>query len=122
MADLRCHCGRDAEKIHCPLCGSTKRYGYAKRKDTVTREDGSHVILRVFRCEACSHIYNDDDWQLRCNAPWLRAVARVVHTEKPASNVVASSNAKVQRDAEIMMRDPKVQEYLEKKRKEYGVE
>jgi len=43
------------------------------RQNKVTRQDGTQVILRVFRCLACSHIYDDDDWQMRCMAKPVRA-------------------------------------------------
>lgn len=65
-----CQCGRElGPRAHCPVCGTTKCYPLLRKMDTVTRPDGKKVDLRVWRCTRCSHRFNDDDWQLRCQAP-----------------------------------------------------
>jgi hypothetical protein len=65
------HCSRPAVP-HCPQCGSLRKYGFANRSDRVTRPDNTIVHLRVYRCLTCASTYNDDDWQLRCQAPAQR--------------------------------------------------
>jgi hypothetical protein len=63
-----CQCGRYAYKIHCPSCGSAVVLCYATRFNYAVH-DGKDVKLRVFRCRKCGNQFNDDDWQLRCQAP-----------------------------------------------------
>ena len=60
-------CGRE-NRPHCPDCGSYRCYALARRTDTVSRADGQLAHLRVYRCLHCARIYNEDDWQLRCQA------------------------------------------------------
>ena len=64
-------CGRPAQP-HCPQCGSLRKYAFANKHDTATRPDGSIARLRVYRCLTCANTYNDDEWQLRCQAPAQR--------------------------------------------------
>jgi|SRR5579859_844824 len=61
------NCGRPF-RPHCPTCGSMRTYGFATKRDWVTRPNGQREALRVYRCLTCSTTYNDDDWRLRCTA------------------------------------------------------
>lgn len=70
-----CTCGRSADKIHCPACGSAQVLNQSRKRDYITRSDGTKAELRVFRCRVCGGLFNDDDWQLRCSAPAPRTVA-----------------------------------------------
>jgi DNA-directed RNA polymerase subunit RPC12/RpoP len=71
-----CLCGRNAAIVHCPRCGyATVRAVPSKNFDAV-RPDGSTVTLRVYVCRKCSTYFNDDDWQLRCQAPPPRGLAK----------------------------------------------
>ena len=54
----------------------------ARKQDSVTRPDGTEVTLRVFRCRKCGQLFNDDDWQLRCQAPPPRGTI-AAHLDKP---------------------------------------
>jgi hypothetical protein len=78
-----CLCGRAAFKIHCPQCGCATVYGLASRADVVTRPNGTTVTLRVYRCRKCTHLFNDDEWQLHCQAPPVNAAKMRQYTTHP---------------------------------------
>lgn len=64
-----CLCGRDVRRPHCPHCGSAAVLASARKRDYVTRQDGSTAELIVSRCRVCAGVFNSDDVMLRCNAP-----------------------------------------------------
>lgn len=85
-----CQCGREiGPRAHCPVCGSKKCYPLLRKKDSVTRGDGSTVELRVWRCTRCTHKFNDDDWMLRCQAqPEKQGKAAHRTSAKPKARII----------------------------------
>src|SRR5215469_10443091 len=63
-----CLCGRNASRAHCPACGSLDLYAYV-HLGTVIRAGGKPEQIQVYRCRSCGERFNDDDWQLHCDAP-----------------------------------------------------
>jgi len=73
--DTLCLCGRPNVRPHCPFCGSSQVLCSAKKRDFITRPDGTEVELRVFRCRVCGSNFNDDH-RTMCNAPAPRESQR----------------------------------------------
>jgi len=73
--DITCQCGRSKDKVHCPICGRSKTYGYSNgitRAHPVTGEMDKNV--RLFRCEVCGAKFDDFQWRYECHAPLLSSI------------------------------------------------
>jgi hypothetical protein len=67
-----CQCGRRATVVHCPVCGSTRRYARSNRLHKML--DGSEKFVRdEFRCMTCGHLYIDEE-RILCEAPPIGTV------------------------------------------------
>jgi len=65
----QCQCGRARRFVHCPSCGSAQIRATPRRNHEVLQKDGSFRLVKAFTCRKCGLFFNDDDWQLRCQAP-----------------------------------------------------
>lgn len=76
----KCRCGRNADKIHCPRCGSGNQYARKALQDANGRIIARHV------CRACGREFMDGE---DCGAPFytsvaeLRQMRRAVASAKP---------------------------------------
>ena len=68
---IKCHCGRNKNKRHCPSCGRAKTYAYKNKTERLHPETGIYIEVTVFRCEACGRNFDDLDWRYTCQAPIL---------------------------------------------------
>jgi len=72
---VRCLCGRQALRVHCPKCGYHDIYSYARRY-TVIKRKKNEQRLKNYRCKRCGEIFTQQDWTMNCNAPPYRAAHR----------------------------------------------
>jgi hypothetical protein len=85
-----CVCTRDANKTHCPYCGSY--VVYASRKSKRIDEDGVEQELQAFRCRRCGKIFDEWQWQNDCQAsPPLNESKLVKAQRKLAQSAVTVS-------------------------------
>jgi len=63
-----CNCGRRMTVRHCPLCGSSRTYGYANEQ-WHEKVDGTVEKVHLFRCIGCGHQYTDEERKYCCEAP-----------------------------------------------------
>ena len=71
----KCFCGRNANRPHCSRCGSVMLYAYT-HLGTAIRAGGKPEQIQVYRCRSCGNRFNQDDWQLHCDAPAPREFHR----------------------------------------------
>ena len=90
--EILCQCGRPLNRVHCSYCGCATVYGLSSRSERRTRSDGTSVTLRVFRCRKCTAVFNDDDWQLHCNAPAQR-LGRPIDASRTETPTISATDA-----------------------------
>jgi hypothetical protein len=99
MVDLsECQCGRLANKPHCPTCGSAQVLASARKRDYVTRGDGTTAELQVYRCRVCGLSFNDDQRTL-CAAPPPRMAYRT--PDQPRGLVTRDADIKAAKILEL---------------------
>ena len=72
----QCICGRARNVVHCPTCGYATVRATPRRNHDVLQKDGSFRTVKAYACRKCGMFFNDDDWQLRCQAPPPRGHAK----------------------------------------------
>lgn len=66
-----CRCGRLADKLHCPGCGSAAVYNLASLCDTVRDTAGVEMLVPVYRCRRCGGVFNKHTFRIACDAPQI---------------------------------------------------
>jgi hypothetical protein len=62
-----CQCGRRASIVHCPFCGSTRRYARKNRMHRML--DGTDKFVKAeYCCMTCAHEYIEEEREF-CEAP-----------------------------------------------------
>jgi hypothetical protein len=64
-----CHCGRDKDRRHCPICGHINFYALKKKANRPHPRTGVMTDATIFRCRSCNSNFDDLQWQYDCNAP-----------------------------------------------------
>jgi hypothetical protein len=65
-----CTCGRSAERIHCPHCGSATVYGSKKNVQRLNPISGKEEEFKRYSCRKCGKYFDDFEWQNDCHAPF----------------------------------------------------
>jgi transposase-like protein len=87
----KCGCGRNANEVHCPDCGSIAIEGKTRSERLVV--DGRVIDVRVWRCRRCGYRFNDVN-RATCNAPALQLLVseqRKLDTAQTAIETIATS-------------------------------
>ena len=62
-----CQCGRRASVRHCPVCGSSRLYGYSNPQ-YIEKDDGTFEAAKLYRCLGCGEKFQDSQREF-CEAP-----------------------------------------------------
>lgn len=62
-----CTCGRDNQKVHCPVCGSTNIYSVISMMAVHIIAE-QHVVCAGYCCRKCSAKFDEKDC-IQCEAP-----------------------------------------------------
>lgn len=63
-----CQCGRRATIRHCPVCGSSRIYGYSTPQAYTNQRGEVKVATKLYRCLGCAFKFVDEDREF-CEAP-----------------------------------------------------
>jgi len=100
-----CRCGKPAKRVHCPACGSLTVYGLPSRAEWKTLPGGTEIEVMSYRCRRCSHIFNDFEWMLQCEAPKLEnKTMRERRLQDEAETKLAAALAEVGGDRKELLR------------------
>ena len=100
-----CICGRRRTVIHCPACGSTRKYARSNRMHTLV--DGTERFVKTqLRCMSCGHEYIEAECEF-CEAPPVgpklaAQKVKALYEAKQAGERLDGRDAKMLRMAELL--------------------